>query len=772
MFQHADRLNKTGTYSREVSNFMRLKALAAAQTPAEPEPIAEPIAGPASDFGGFLSILSRNAARIALITALAVGLAFAYLAMAKPVYTATTSIFIDPRSRKLLPDDFVQTKLGSDLVLVESQLAIIGSDGVLKRVVEKMKLTEDPEFNAGAQRGGLLSSLKDMIRGPRQDVSSEQRALTALSEAVKVKRAQKTYVVEVEVSSGSPVKAAKLSEAVVAAYIEDQAAAKAEEVRNANKLIDDRLDELRVQLRDAETRVDEFKKANKILTSEGGLVTEQQLTRLSGELITARAVAAESKARLELVQSALKDGGSPEYLPDAIRSGLVQKLREQYAQVARREAALASQLQGRHPVLIEARSQLQEIKTQINDELKRIATGAKSEFQLANNRVEELTRSLEVAKADVSQTNTAQIRLRELEQDVVTSRDLLTTFLSRAKQTQEQQALSLSEARVISPASVPSRPSKPISWLILSLGLLGGLGLGVAWALLRDMRLQGAGAALAAAPTLHRDAMPAGIATSATPASALHTETLGSLPVLGSGGGRGLGRLLQRRARAERIDFSDVMSAISEPDGPSDRRAFRQAVLRLLSGLRSGHRKGTSDIALVASAESGAGVSTTALALAYAAAMSGERVLLVDASSSDTELSNVLAADFNHHGLVVLDNVQHLRSITRHDARTGLSFLPIALADLRMLRMHQRKRLAAGLTSLAQPYDLVVIDAGAVLDDESATALMPIADQIILVSRQGSSPAAAQREAQRMLAPFADNVAGTVINMRSGLFSR
>lgn len=324
MSQLAHRLSTSDTFDREPESYARLKALAARQLITER---VEDIAS-VTDFGGFMSILSRNAARIALIAVAFLGLALTYLATAKPIYSATTSIFIDPRSRKLLPDELVQSNLGSDLVLVESQLAIISSDGVLKRVVEKLKLTEDPEFNAGAPQAGVIAKIKDFIRGPRETVSDETRALLALSEAVKVKRAQKTYVVEVEVSSSSPVKATRLSEAVVAAYMEDQAAAKAAEIRNANKLIDDRLDELRVQLRDAETRVDEFKKANKILTSEGGLVTEQQLTRLSGELITARAVAAESKARVELVQSALKDGGSPEYLPDAIRSGLIQKLRE------------------------------------------------------------------------------------------------------------------------------------------------------------------------------------------------------------------------------------------------------------------------------------------------------------------------------------------------------------------------------------------------------------------------------------------------------------
>lgn len=764
MSQLAHRLSTSDTFDREPESYARLKALAARQLITER---VEDIAS-VTDFGGFMSILSRNAARIALIAAAFLGLALTYLATAKPIYSATTSIFIDPRSRKLLPDELVQSNLGSDLVLVESQLAIISSDGVLKRVVEKLKPTEDPEFNAGAPQAGVIAKIKDFIRGPRETVSDETRALLALSEAVKVKRAQKTYVVEVEVSSSSPVKATRLSEAVVAAYMEDQAAAKAAEIRNANKLIDDRLDELRVQLRDAETRVDEFKKANKILTSEGGLVTEQQLTRLSGELITARAVAAESKARVELVQSALKDGGSPEYLPDAIRSGLIQKLREQFAQVARREAALSSQLQARHPVLIEVRSQQQEIKSQINDELKRIASSAKSDLQFANIRVDELTRSLEAAKADVSRTNTAQIRLRELEQDVTTSRDLLNTFLARAKQTQEQQALTLAEARVISPASVPTRPSKPITWLILLLGTMGGLGLGIAYALVRDLRQAGANPVTTRdAKLTERHTIPVAAARMAATQSESHNphETLGSLPDLGTGGG--IGRLLKPRGWTDHIGLGDLVAALDEPDGTPNQRAFRQAVLRLLSRLRSDHRNGTADIIVMASGVAGAGVSTAAVAVAYAARLSGERVLLIDANSNDMDLSEALAADFEHRGLIVLDNVEHLRSITRHDAPTDLSFLPIALADLRVLRTHQRKRLAAGVASLAQSYDLVVIDAGAVLDDESATALMPVADQIVLVSRQGGPSAQADRELQRMIAPYRESVVGTLVNMHS-----
>jgi uncharacterized protein involved in exopolysaccharide biosynthesis/Mrp family chromosome partitioning ATPase len=700
---------------------------------------------PKTDLDGFFGIILRHVPSIALITLACTAMALAYLMTASPVYTASTSMFIDPRSRSVVPQEVVQGNLGSDQALVESQVAIIGSDGVLRRVVKAMSLDTDPEF-APEPSQGILSRIKALLIKRPQAPDAETRAILSLSDSLKVKRAQKTYVVDVEVSSSSPVKAARISEAVVAAYIEDQSAAKTDEARRANKLIDSRLGELRTRLRKAETRVDEFRKANKILTSEGGLVTEQQLTKLNGELITARAVAAESKARLDQVNAALANGGSPEFLPDAIRSGLIQRLREQYTQVARREAALSTQLQGRHPVLIEVRSQAAEIRAQIAAELKRISTSAKSEHQIASNRIDELQRTLDRSKEDVSRTNTAQIRLRELEQEVNSSRELLTTFLNRAKQTEEQQNLAVSEARIISPASVPTKPSKPLTWLILALGVLGGLGLGVARALVID----------------HLD-------HSVRNAGELEEHTglkaIGAVPALGDGS---LGRRIANRGASDPVSFGDIMTALAEPKAIGGGFPYRQSVLRLLSRAKGMMHPNHPAVTMLVSANSGAGTSSTALALAYAAALTGEKVLLVDAASTDVSLSIALAGDLDHQGVIVLDNRSHLQAITRRDQRSGLAFLPIALADLRSLKAHQRKRLAHGITALSQSYDLVVIDGGAMLEDESAAALFPIVDKVIVVARAGITDSDAVIEVTQALEPVRDRIAGTVLTFATG----
>jgi polysaccharide biosynthesis transport protein len=700
-----------------------------------------------TDLGGLMAILSRNARSILLSTLAGLGLAILYLTMATPIYESTVTVLIDPRSRKIVSDEVVQGGLGSDLVLVESQVPIITSDTVLRRAVQKLAADPETDFRPQPVVPGMVEKLKELVRGPRPVVDPELAAVEELAKSVIVKRAQKTYVVDIQVSSSSPLKAALAANAIADAYLADQTAAKTEEAQRANKLIDARLGELTAQVRRAETRMDEFKKANRILNSEGGVLNEQQLGKLSAELASARAVAAEAKARFEQTSAAAKGKASVESLPEAMKSPVIQRLRDQYTQVARREAALNSQLQARHPVLIEVRSQLNEIKSQIAAEMARVSQGSKSEYAVAAAREKELVRIIESAKEDVARTNTAQIKLREIEREADASRGLLQAYLARAKETLEQSNTSTPEARVISTATVPSRPSKPGKLLITSLALLGGLGLGIARALATD----------------HFDGA---IRTSAGINRAAGLSPIAELPNLA---GRSLVQRLRDRlasrsaAHIEAAGFSELLLAIGDTDGRNEPR-FRQAVLRLLARIKADVPAGEPLTVLLGGAHKGAGTSATALAIGYAAALSGDRVLLVDASSTDAGLSEVFAKTLRQDEAIVLDRKEHLKRITSQDANSGLSFLPIALADLRHLKADQRRRLAAGITSMSLDYDLVLIDGGPLLDDESALSLLPATDRILLVAKAGETTRLDLLSLADLLEQSRDRVAGVVLN--------
>lgn len=698
----------------------------------------------AMNLSGFLAILGHYRWTLLLAPAIGVLLAMAVLGSLQPVYTASGAVFVDPRSRKIVTDEIIQGGFGTDASLVESQVSILTSDAVLRRVVEAEGLADDTEF-ASPPQTGTMARIKELIRGARPVVDLKTQALESLARIVRVKRPAKSYVLEVEASTTSPAKSARIVNAVIDAYISDQTAAKSEEAKRANALIDARLDELRRKVREAEERVDAFKRQNRIVVSEGGIVSEQQLGKLNIELATARSVAAEARARYEQAQKAMRTG-DPESLPDAIKSALIQKLREQYSQVARREAALASQLQGRHPVLIDIRSQVRELKSQIAEELKRVAAGARNEQQIASAREREILNAIEKTKTEVNRSNTAQIRMREYEQDLASSREILGAFLARAKETLEQANLSAPEARIISPAALPTRPSFPSPLLILALGGLAGLGLGIARALLGD-------------------AMRSDVKPQSAPAGPEHGNARAVVPMIS---GQSLvhrvrNRLFVNDKTAEPTAFADVLRAVSDPaGGPSPR--YRQAILRLLGSLPASPRDGRGRIVMVAGAEAQAGVSSTALALAYTAALGGERTLLVDATSANPELSAIFSPGLEAGTAVILDKREDLARITTRDVRSGLAFLPIALADLRRLKLAQRKRLADGLEALSHSYDLIVIDAGSLLDDESASALLSATDDVLLIARSGVTSRTALMEVERLIAAHTAKKPGLVIN--------
>jgi len=701
-----------------------------------------------TDFGGFLEILRRHVRKIILATLIAVSLSCVYLALAKPVYTASASLFIDPRNRKVVSDDPTPDGYGTDLALVESQASIITSESVLRRVVTSMHLTDDPEY-APTYRPGFLSKLKGLVIHRPATPEAATLALNSLADSITVKRAQKTYVVDIEVSASSPAKAARVAQAVMDAYLADQTAAKSANAKRANALIDARLGELRAQVRATETRYDDYKRANRILTTDGSnLLSEQQLAKLNEQLATARAVKAEAKARYDQIRETLKSGADPSALPDAIKSGLVQKLREQYAQVARREAALASQLRTRHPVMIDVRSQLAEVKVQINAELKRVAAAAASDYDVAVNRERDLSAQIEKTKEEVTRVNTAEIKARELEQDVSTSRELMKLFLQRAKETQEQQNISAPDARIITPPSLPTRPSRPIPLLILGLGLVGGLGAGLASALIADL-------------------FDKSVRTPQDLAHETGLANVSAIPRLETSRRRSRQRLGLAGDLPKAAQFSDLLMAISDMTGRDD-ALYRQAILRTLAKIKTQQRPGRPHTVMLASSRRGAGTSATALATAYAAALSGDRVLLVDATSINPDLSKIFATTLKPTNIVVLDSKEHLDQITTHDKRSGLAFLPIALADLRKLKTQQRGRLITGLNALIQNYDLVFIDAGTILDDEAAVSLLPTADQVLFVGRSGATTRSEVAHAMEILEPAGRRLTGTVLTMSQG----
>jgi succinoglycan biosynthesis transport protein ExoP len=185
-----------------------------------------------------------------------------------------------------------------------------------------------------------------------------------------------------------------------------------------------------------------------------------------------------------------------------VQSSTVGLLREQYAAVAQREANLAAQLGPQHPYVTEAHAQVRNAQRLVSEEVARVADATHSEYERALANEEALTNNLHALKQRAIATGLAFVKLRELEREVDASRAVYESFLTRARETREQERLDTVNVRVLSDAQAPLDRNWPPRRLLLLLaalgaGLLAGVGLAYAAEQL-DRRLQPA--AQAAAP--------------------------------------------------------------------------------------------------------------------------------------------------------------------------------------------------------------------------------------------------------------------------------
>ncbi|MDQ8697720.1 exopolysaccharide transport family protein [Hyphomicrobium sp. LHD-15] len=677
----------------------------------------------------------RRRQQVLTTTALSVALAAVYLVLTTPTYTSWSRLYVGPSQTPAAGE-----AVRADPALSNSEAAIVGSDAMLRRVVEVLSLYDDPEFGDT----GALSGLRSYFPG-RASPDKKALATERLARQVEIARAGNTYILDVGVTSRSPAKAAQINDTLVSLYLAEQINARADTDRRASNLIDSRLGALRDQVQQAEERIETFKTRNQIPSSDGRIADEQQIARLNDELATARAKTADARARSDAARFTLTSDAGLQSLPEILRSPTIERLRTHLAEANERANSLAVNLGPRHPALLDARAQRNAIRARIDAELRRIEHALASEQDVAARREQELQGLIETRTADVSRVVTAQIELRKLEQDAATSREALSAYLTRAKEAREEAQIAVPSARVVSDATPPTKASWPNAWLVLSLGFFGGAALG--------------GLRAFAGARLDTTVRPAYGAT------AIGQLPLFPVPKFRSKVRSQLSssrRSLSLRSRPGGAAIGRILDAVATPDGANEAH-YRQSILQLLGSFEPDRHVSYPTAIMLLGADRRASPSPISLALAHAAALRGERVLLVDACSASPVLSPVLAPERTEGWPALLAEPAALAAHTAGPEDFGFSLLALARADLGLLKRGERRQLAANLAAASLDYDLVVIDGGVLTTDESASALLPLIDKILIVARNGKTQQANLDHTLHLLAPYRGKVGGVVL---------
>src|SRR5229473_352108 len=188
---------------------------------------------PTVDLRGMARILRRRWKAAAAAPFSLTVLALIYVLTATTLYTATSTVLVDPRRSTAIESNqaaMQMSNFGTDDATIESETLLIQSIAILQRVVEKLKLTEDPEF---IPTPGLLDPVKRLFSSsssPAAGASPEDAAkagsVDILQKRMKVTRQGTTFLVDINVNSEAPRKAAVIANAVAESYFEEQVRAK------------------------------------------------------------------------------------------------------------------------------------------------------------------------------------------------------------------------------------------------------------------------------------------------------------------------------------------------------------------------------------------------------------------------------------------------------------------------------------------------------------------------------------------------------------------
>lgn len=417
-------------------------------------------------------LLVRRWWLVALVTALVVALAGAYVAVAPKTWRASTRVLLDPRDKQLVGADVNKPQYSIEAGWTETRAELVKSHGVLAAVVERENLTDDAEV-IGSGADGL---------GPD---ALAARAVRNLAEMVLVERPKENNLIDVTVTSKSPEKSARLSRAVAQAFVAGLVQAKVDQIEQANALLSRQVETMRQKMMAAEAKVEDYKRANGITVTRGNLVDEETLRQLNESLVSARQKAQEAKERWDKLKQVLKSGEVqfPAGL-DGVGSSVLSRLKIEAALAAKRRTEIEQDYGPLHPKARAAAAEMDRDRSLMTEQVKSLAATAEMDYQLARAAEDNVRKNLDRAQARLADTGQATVALQELENEAQARRELYKSFVSRMEETNLQKSTQISDATVVSPAQVPLKPFAPRIPIILGLALLAGLGAGVSAALL------------------------------------------------------------------------------------------------------------------------------------------------------------------------------------------------------------------------------------------------------------------------------------------------
>ncbi|MFN7951156.1 MAG: polysaccharide biosynthesis tyrosine autokinase [bacterium] len=715
-----------------------------------------------------LYALLRGQRRLILAVFAVVTLATAlYVLTRTPLYTAGVTVQIDRDNPNILTfEDVVPGQkgyVGPYDEYSQTQFSILKSRVLAARVIRKLGLENEPSLTGERARLSLraaLGRLVSAVRGPSSmpdeaasaavepgTLGVDARLIDRYLEALEVKPVRNTRLVRIAFTTPVPALSARVADGIADGYKAYSLETKLALSVEGRDFLERQLHDLEERLRSAEGSLAAYRQEHQLVSLEAGEnPTIQEMQHLNQLLTEAVAERIEKQSQYDLVRA-----GGQDSLPAVLASPLIVELKQRRAELEREYARLSKKYLPDYPQMQQLRSQVDEARASLGQEMGRIARGVEREFLAAQQREGALREQVKRSEQEALTQKSDSVEYSLLKREVDLNRSIHDSLLQRMKEMTVAAGLKTGNIRVVDPAELPTVPSAPQRLRSLAMGMLLGLVLGIAAALTRA-------------------ALDNSIRTPAAASRALGLRTLALVPSMrasewtsGRVGQRAATLLASRRGsparpRPEQPTGVELVTLASDPTPGSEAyRIFRTALLLLRMDPAPRKILFTSSIA-------GEGKTSTAINTCISLAQAGKRVALVDADLRCPRIHRVAGMSSKIGLTTYLQSGVSLASVGATALHRSLWVMPAGPIPANPSELLSTDRMHEAIAELASRFDYVVVDSGPTLPVPDALVLSRLVDGVVLVVDSSRTARELVQAARDRLDQAGARMLGVVLN--------
>lgn len=722
-----------------------------------------------------------------------------YMARKPNIYLAKATVQVDLEqiNPDLVTSDRQRPISNPDPSYFNTQLQLLGSDALLRRVIKERNLDTRKEFQADRdQTSGFTSVLRSLglASAPREPgesvtedpigtdlVSSDEVAdavrLAPYVEAIKqnltiepVRESRVTFkdtrLIDLSFRHTDPRFAAFIVNGIGETFVNANWEKRTGTNRKTNDFLQQRISDLQSEIRSDELKLVELKRTAGILKTDGEqTIVLDRLSGLNKDLLEAENARKLAEAKYNSVigspenAKALTEERMARYITEQENSlrSLRNDTQKKISDLKATRAKLLEEFKETAPEIKEIDTQVKSLEDSIAKEVEKnrneledfrkrssqvLLDTLRTEYQQAKDREDKVRASYNEQYNLAQGQNTGAVQIKLLEQNIETNKGFLDNL--RKQQSGNDVASqgsdnNISVADYAIPNDTPVAPRRLTTVLAaLLFSTVFGMGLALFLEYLDDT-----------------------IRTTEEIESYLGLPALAAIPTMDTSQRRKL--LLVGSNPDETIDRSRAELLIHADSRSSLAEAYRQLRTSILLS-SAGHAPKS---LLVTSSLPSEGKTTTATNTAISLAQTGARVLIIDADMRRPRVHSVFGIK-NEEGLSTvlssdLTEADILAAI-KTDPRTNVSILssgPIPPNPAELIGSEQMAKL---LAMFQKHFDHVVVDSPPITSFTDGVLIASIVDGVILVVHSGQSSRQVVRRARQLVQEVGAKIFGVVLN--------